>query len=117
MPSCTRCNQTVDSQAVICPHCKNTLKAFGHPGIPLYQAEKDNYLCDRCTYHEDDSCNYPQRPHAKTCTLFRDVDATFDEDTFIDTRSLKSKIIGWCSTNKFLLGILFLLCLSIMLTV
>lgn len=73
MPSCPKCHQPVDSQAVICPHCKNTLKAFGHPGIPLYQAEDDRYLCDRCTYHWDDSCNFPQRPYAKSCTLFHDA--------------------------------------------
>lgn len=72
MPSCPKCQQLVDSQAIICPHCNNPLKAFGHPGIPLYQAEDDRYLCDRCTYHWDDTCNFPQRPYAKKCTLFHD---------------------------------------------
>ena len=57
MPHCPRCNQLIDSQAVTCPHCKNQLKAFGHPGIPLHQAEANTYLCDRCIYHQDDSCN------------------------------------------------------------
>jgi len=59
---------------MVCPHCRATLKAFGHPGIPLYQAEGAVSLCDRCSYHADDSCTFPQRPHAKTCTLFRDRD-------------------------------------------
>ena len=58
---------------VTCPHCRNPLKAFGHPGIPLYQASKDSYLCSSCVYDQDDSCNYPQRPYAKTCTLYQDV--------------------------------------------
>lgn len=57
-----------------CPHCHATLKAFGHPGIPLHRADPDEYLCDRCTYHDDDSCTYPQRPYATSCTLFRDRD-------------------------------------------
>ncbi|MEO0948821.1 MAG: zinc ribbon domain-containing protein, partial [Cyanobacteria bacterium J06641_5] len=26
------------------------------------------------SYNADDSCTFPQRPHAKTCTLFRDRD-------------------------------------------
>ena len=73
MPSCPKCKQSVDSQAVTCPHCNNPLKAFGHPGIPLYQSENDRWLCDRCTYHLDDTCNFPQRPYAKSCTLFHDA--------------------------------------------
>ncbi len=116
MPHCPRCNQLIDSQAVTCPHCKNQLKAFGHPGIPLHQAEANTYLCDRCIYHQDDSCNYPQRPYAQTCTLFRDLNFALEEEIPIDTRSLKSKIIGWCHTNKFLLGILLLLIISILWT-
>ena len=114
MPHCPRCDRLIDSQAISCPHCKNQLKAFGHPGIPLHQAAANTYLCDRCFYHLDDSCNYPQRPYAKTCTLFRDLDFSLEEATSIDTRSLKSKIIGWCHTNKMLLGILLLLIVSIL---
>lgn len=70
---CPKCKQPVDSQAIACPKCKNQLKAFGHPGMPLYQSEDNTSLCDRCTYDFDDSCNFPQRPHAKSCTLFHDA--------------------------------------------
>ena len=73
MPTCPKCKQPVDSQAIACPKCNNQLKAFGHPGMPLYQSEDDTSLCDRCTYDRDDSCNFPQRPHAKSCTLFHDA--------------------------------------------
>ena len=75
MPICPRCRQTVVSQAITCPTCRTPLKAHGHPGIPLYRAEGSAYLCDSCTYHADDTCNYPQRPYAKECTLYQDVDA------------------------------------------
>ncbi|MEA5618639.1 zinc ribbon domain-containing protein [Cronbergia sp. UHCC 0137] len=68
--SCSRCHQKIDSQAIICPHCRLTLKAYGHPGIPLHRATGDNYLCPSCIYHVDDSCNFPQRPDAKDCTLY-----------------------------------------------
>ncbi|WNZ24722.1 zinc-ribbon domain-containing protein [Leptolyngbya sp. NK1-12] len=70
MPTCPRCHQSIDSQAVTCPYCRTALKAYGHPGIPLYRAEGETYLCDTCTYHEDDTCNYPQRPYAKECMLY-----------------------------------------------
>jgi hypothetical protein len=73
MINCRRCHQPVDSKAIACPHCRLSLKAFGHPGIPLYRATDDEYLCTSCVYHADDTCNYPQRPHAKDCTLYRDL--------------------------------------------
>jgi hypothetical protein len=72
MATCPRCHQPIDSQAIRCPHCTTVLKAFGHPGIPLYQTTGETFLCDSCRYHEDDSCTFPQRPYAKTCTLYRD---------------------------------------------
>lgn len=72
MPECPRCHQPVESKAVTCPYCHLALKAYGHPGIPLYRAAGEAYLCDTCTYHEDDTCNFPQRPYAKECTLYQD---------------------------------------------
>lgn len=72
MPDCPRCHQSVDVQAIACPYCHTVLKAHGHPGITLYRATGSEYLCETCTYHEDDTCNYPQRPYAKECTLYND---------------------------------------------
>ena len=74
MISCPHCDRKINAQAVTCPYCNHPLKAFGHPGIPLYQAKDRSYLCDRCRYHQDDSCTYPQRPYAKICILFHDID-------------------------------------------
>jgi Double zinc ribbon len=71
MPTCPRCKQLVDAQAIACPTCRTTLKAYGHPGIPLYRATGEEYLCATCIYHADDTCNYPQRPHAQECTLYQ----------------------------------------------
>jgi Double zinc ribbon len=71
MPDCPRCHQKVDLQAIVCPYCRTTLKAFGHPGIPLHQAGGKEYLCSTCTYHADDTCNFPQRPFARECTLYQ----------------------------------------------
>jgi len=71
MPYCPRCQQSVDSQAIACPHCRSLLKAHGHPGIPLHRASGQEFLCQSCRYHLDDSCTFPQRPYAKECTLYR----------------------------------------------
>ncbi|WP_416670596.1 zinc ribbon domain-containing protein [Egbenema bharatensis] len=70
MPTCPRCHQFVKAQAVICPTCQLTLKAHGHPGMTLHRSAGEEYLCDSCLYHEDDTCNFPQRPFAKECTLY-----------------------------------------------
>ncbi len=72
MPDCPRCHQLVDAQAIVCPHCRTALKAYGHPGIPLYRATGNEPLCKTCIYDADDSCTYPQRPDAKECTLYSD---------------------------------------------
>ncbi len=71
--SCPRCDQLVDSQAITCPNCRIVLKAYGHPGIPLHRAPGKEYLCDTCTYHSDNTCNFPQRPYAKECILYQDL--------------------------------------------
>jgi hypothetical protein len=70
MPTCPRCHQPVDAQAIACPTCRTALKAYGHPGIPLYRATGAESLCQTCVYDADDTCNYPQRPHAQECTLY-----------------------------------------------
>jgi hypothetical protein len=72
MPECPRCRQPVEIQAVSCPSCRAVLKAHGHPGIPLYRATGNEPLCLTCTYHDDDSCTFPQRPDARDCTMYRD---------------------------------------------
>ena len=74
MSLCPYCDRKIDAEAIACPHCREPLKAFGHPGIPLYQSTDRSYLCDRCLYHQDDTCTYPQRPFAKTCILFHDLE-------------------------------------------
>lgn len=96
MPICPRCKQSVDVQAVVCPHCNNSLKAYGHPGITLYQSEDDTSLCDRCVYHLDDTCNFPKRPHAKSCTLFRDATIA------LDTEEKPVSQLGWRGIKNWL---------------
>lgn len=72
MLECPTCHQSVDSQALECPYCRTVLKAYGHPGMTLHRAVGSEPLCLTCTYHADDTCNFPKRPEAKDCTLYRD---------------------------------------------
>ena len=115
MSICPNCQQLVDTQALECPFCKTTLKAYGHPGIPLYQATATEFLCDRCTYHEDDSCTYSKRPYAKTCTLFHDKSEPLVVEETIDlTPQNPLKIIQrWCYRHRNLLLILGLVGISL----
>lgn len=111
--TCPHCKQPVNSQAVTCPFCRTQLKAYGHPGIPLHQAAgADQYLCDTCTYHADDTCNYPQRPYAKKCILYQNL-----EERNLDLLSQNQKpslsvsvsLKNWIRRNQSLLLILGLL--------
>ncbi|MEL6603830.1 MAG: zinc ribbon domain-containing protein [Cyanobacteria bacterium J06614_10] len=73
MTTCPKCDRTIPATALTCPHCKTTLKAHGHPGMPLYRAADDSYLCPTCAYHQDNSCTFPKRPTATTCTLYQPI--------------------------------------------
>lgn len=114
--TCPRCHQIVESQAITCPHCRITLKAFGHPGIPLHRATGDEYLCDRCTYHADDTCNFPQRPYAKECTLYQNIDEhKLQQLQQLDNSSFGVTLKSWIKRNQGLLWFLglLLICLFI----
>ena len=115
MPSCPKCNQPVDSQAVTCPHCNNPLKAFGHPGIPLYQSAGDSWLCDRCTYHLDDTCNFPQRPYAKSCTMFHDASKPLVTENTPTKRSGQMGIKNWLYRYRGIIAIALIILASIIL--
>ncbi|MGJ3251239.1 MAG: zinc ribbon domain-containing protein [Elainellaceae cyanobacterium] len=113
MQTCPRCQQSVDSNAIDCPYCRNPLKAFGHPGIPLYQATDDDYLCQTCVYDEDDTCNFPQRPYAKQCTLYQDRSKQDEIDT-IYRPSFFSSLKSWMRRNSALIVLAGLVVISIL---
>ncbi len=71
MSTCPNCHQPISSKAIKCSFCGTIFKAYGHPGITLYQAADTEFLCDTCLYHTDDTCNFPQRPYAKQCSLYQ----------------------------------------------
>jgi hypothetical protein len=116
MSICPRCQQPVDEQAISCPYCNNPLKAFGHPGIPLYQSQDNTWLCDRCIYDRDDTCNFPQRPYAKSCTLFHDV-----TEPLIPEKVTPVSQVGWTGIknrlyrHRGIIAIAILIIFSVML--
>lgn len=116
MPCCPKCHQLVDTQATSCPHCRNILKAYGHPGITLHRASGDESLCNSCTYHEDDSCTFPKRPYAKECTLYNDKSKPQLEANPLDNVSPHQRVRLWCQRNQGLLMLLGLAIASLMIT-
>ncbi len=113
--SCPRCHQLVDNQAITCPYCRTTLKAYGHPGIPLHRATGDEYLCESCTYHADNTCNFPQRPYAKDCTLYDNLDKSrLNLESQHYTSNLGATVKTWMKRNQALLLILGLLCVCLL---
>lgn len=110
MITCPRCQRNVDSQALQCPYCGNVLKAHGHPGMTLHQSIDGRYLCDTCVYHTDDSCTFPVRPRALTCTLYRDTNRV---EEIIPPLPLDRRLQHWAGRNKGLLLLLVLILGSI----
>ncbi|MDY6782493.1 MAG: zinc ribbon domain-containing protein [Cyanobacteriota bacterium] len=115
MSNCPQCNQLVEAEAIRCPHCNTALKAFGHPGIPLYQTTAQTSLCDSCLYHEDDTCTFPQRPYAKTCTLYCDRDHPPErelEPPIYRQRGLRG-LKAWCFRNRGILLVIAIVAASL----
>ena len=118
MTTCPQCDRNIRPEAIECPYCKNPLKAFGHQGIPIYQATDGSFLCDRCFYHQDDSCNYPQRPYAKSCTLFHDKEKPLVEEPKQVYSSPKDPIYAikfWINQHRGLSILLILVAISVLL--
>jgi len=114
MSSCPRCKKMVEDQAISCPHCDMPLKAFGHPGIPLYQSTDGGSLCDRCIYDQDDTCNFPQRPHAKSCTLYHDCEEPLVAETMIpQSQKGLSGFKYWLFRYRSVIIIIFIILASI----
>ncbi|MBW4622289.1 MAG: zinc ribbon domain-containing protein [Cyanosarcina radialis HA8281-LM2] len=111
MPTCPKCHQKVSDQATACPYCRVELKAFGHPGMPLHRANKDEYLCDTCLYHADDTCNFPQRPYAIECTLYRDRTPPPEPPKQPSDWGRSLRI--WCQRHQRLLTLAVLIAISI----
>lgn len=119
MQNCPKCRQSVSSSAVTCPHCRTMLKAYGHPGITLHRAVGDTPLCDSCTYHADDTCNFPQRPLAQECTLYDDMNQRqLEREPVYNTRPDLITSLRLCfQQNPTLFGLLGLAAVSVLLTV
>jgi hypothetical protein len=113
MLSCPRCQAALAPAAVECPRCRFTLKAFGHPGIPLHRTEGEEALCATCVYHADDSCNFPQRPDAQTCTLYRSVN--LEPEPEISSVALGQRLRWWLSRHTGIVALAGLLLLSMVL--
>lgn len=112
MLSCPRCQATIEPTAIQCPRCRLTLKAFGHPGIPLHRTEGDEPLCTTCVYHADDTCNFPQRPDAQTCTLYRSVNA--EPELEPPTPTMGQKLRFWLRSHTGIVALFILLLVSLL---
>ena len=113
MANCPRCRQSIDAQTVNCPYCRTPLKAYGHPGIPLHRATGEQYLCDSCTYHADDTCTFPQRPYATECTLYHDIAQKLQPQ---QNKNISPAIAiqNWLRRNSFWFLLLALLLVSLL---
>ncbi|MBP0031018.1 zinc ribbon domain-containing protein [Roseofilum reptotaenium CS-1145] len=117
MVKCPRCKQAIASDAVSCPHCQFILKAHGHPGIPLHRSQGEGYLCDTCIYHADDTCDFPQRPTAKDCTLYHNQEQPLVPESRGQYRGGSWRWRSWFQKNSIWIILLALLIVSLWLSI
>lgn len=111
MVDCPTCHQAIEAQAVICPHCRTPLKAYGHPGIPLHRAQGQEFLCQSCTYHTDDTCTFPKRPYARDCTLYHDQTQPLT-GAVVPALSWQRQLSLWMQRHTAILALMGLLLIS-----
>jgi len=116
MSDCPRCHQYINPQAVSCLHCGLVLKAYGHPGIPLHRATGAEPLCHSCTYHADDTCNFPQRPSARDCTLYQDLSEPIVDYHINSNIFSRQAIKFWIGRNMTWLVLLGLVIFSLLIS-
>lgn len=115
MLNCPKCQQLISNQAIACSHCGTVIKAYGHPGITLHRTTGNTPLCQTCTYHSDDTCTFPKRPHAQECTLYHNIDQPLVPNYQTNYGLIKS-IQLWCQRHPGLLGLIILIIVSVMIT-
>jgi hypothetical protein len=114
MPNCPKCHQPINAQVTTCPYCRTELKAYGHPGIPLHRATGEEFLCDTCTYHEDDTCTFSKRPYAKECTMYSDRSQESHQMTAARySLGWRHSLQLWCQRNQPLLMLFGLIVVSL----
>lgn len=70
-------------------------------------------LCKTCLYDADDSCTFPNRPDARECTLYRDVNAAIASPTKRGGEFLSK---AWLRRNLTWIVLIGLIVLSVLLT-
>jgi hypothetical protein len=79
--------------------------------MKLFRSQGKEPLCVSCAYHEDDTCNFPKRPNAMDCTLYRDRAQPSQPLTSGYSRGCQIKT--WFKRNTGLIALLGLILLSV----
>ncbi|MEL7227024.1 MAG: hypothetical protein AAGL17_19865 [Cyanobacteria bacterium J06576_12] len=112
MSTCPRCDRTISPTAITCPHCQLKLKAHGHPGMPLNRTKDNRILCTTCLYDQDNSCNFPKRPTATTCTLYQDIEKPVL--TFETSKKPLYSVPWWKQIDQRWIGLGILIAISML---
>jgi hypothetical protein len=83
--------------------------------MPLHRATEGEPLCDTCLYHADDTCNFPQRPYATECTLYRD--RTPPPEPPKQQLNWRRSLRIWCQRHRGLLTLAVLVVVSIIVAI
>ncbi len=84
--------------------------------MPLYRTTDGTVLCDRCVYDEDNTCNFPQRPHAQSCTMFRDRTLSLREiEVKVNRRGGLGGIQNWIQRYRGAIALTIIIAVALLL--
>ena len=76
--------------------------------MTLHRAGDSTALCATCAYDKDDSCTFPKRPHAQSCTLYVDVNQPVEEEVAYQPKR------NWIKENIVWIAIALILAVSLL---
>jgi len=83
--------------------------------MSLNRTKGNQILCATCTYDADDSCNFPKRPNATSCTLYQDM--TQANNAINTSKKPLYPVPWWQQINQIWLALGILVSISIIIAI
>ena len=84
--------------------------------MSLNRTKDNRVLCNTCFYDADNSCIFPKRPHATSCTLYQNAEQKTEGPTGIERKPLYP-VPWWQKINQLWLALGILIAVSMLIAI